>query len=118
MFFGRSEIVDFGGLGGPGRPGNLPKGGGLRPLLFGGFPGRPGPPRPLKLDDLRAAKKSCVKRDVADGSREEWMGAEDTRQLYTKVSIAAVAARTQSNVEAPKPAQTKEDSSVIRRACK
>jgi len=49
-------------LGGPGRPGNLPKRWGAKPPnLFGRFPGRPGPPRPLKIDDLRSLKKSYIK---------------------------------------------------------
>ena len=42
---GRPEIVDFGGLGGPGRPGNLPKRWGASPPTFlEGFPAARGRP--------------------------------------------------------------------------
>ena len=51
----------FGGLGGPGQPGNPPRRwGGEAPHLFGRFPGRPGPPRGPKIDDFRSVKKSYI----------------------------------------------------------
>jgi len=49
-FFDRPEIVDFGGLGGPGRPGNLPKGWGAKPPTFlEGFQAARGRPDPKNL---------------------------------------------------------------------
>ena len=36
-------------------------GGGETLHLFGGFPGRTGPPRPFKIDDCRSVEKSYVK---------------------------------------------------------
>jgi len=59
----KGRILDFGGPG-PGRPEKLPKRGvGRRPPhLFERFPGRPGPPKPFKVDDLWVVKKlyGCV----------------------------------------------------------
>ena len=46
-FFDRLEIVDFGGLGGPGRPGTLPRRWGASPPIFvGRFPAAGGRPNP------------------------------------------------------------------------
>jgi len=86
----RPEIVGFGGLGGPGRPINPPKRSGAKPPTFlegfpasrgrpdpqhrrfpvaqntapdllGRFLGRPGPPRPPKINDFRSVKKPRIK---------------------------------------------------------
>jgi len=58
-FVHRPEIVDFGGLAGPGRPGNLPKRWGAKsPTFLEGRP--PGAPQGLKIDDLRSVKKSYI----------------------------------------------------------
>ena len=49
MIFDRPEVVDFGALGGPGRPGNPPKRWGAKPPTFlEGFPAAPGRPDPPK----------------------------------------------------------------------
>ena len=57
----KTEIVDFGGLGGPGRPGYLPKRWGTSPPhLFGRFPGRPAAQTP-KIDDFRSVQKLYIR---------------------------------------------------------
>ena len=53
-------MSDFGGLGGPGRPGNLPKRWGAKPPTFmEGFPAA-GAAQTPKIDDFRSAKKIYV----------------------------------------------------------
>ena len=49
----RGKILDFRGLGSPGRPGNPSKRWGAKlPHLFEGFPGRPGPAQTPTIQDF------------------------------------------------------------------
>ena len=61
-FFDRPEIADFGGLGGPGRPGNLSKRSGASPpTVSKGLCGPPGAAQTPKIVDVRSVKKPCIK---------------------------------------------------------
>jgi len=65
LIFDRPEIVDFGGLGGPGRPGDLPK-------RWGASVSRlPGAAQTPQIDDLRSVKKSYI-RNLGVGRRLGW----------------------------------------------
>ncbi len=50
-----SEIIHVWGLGGPGAPKTLPKGGGRSPPPFGRAPGAPGADQTTKMADFRSA---------------------------------------------------------------
>jgi len=61
MIFDRPEIVDYGGLGGPGRPGNLPKRWGAKPPTFlEGLPAARAA-QTSKIDDFLSAKIPYIK---------------------------------------------------------
>ncbi len=61
LFLGRPEVVDFGGLGGPGGPNNHAKIWRLCPSYFCMVSRAPGAAQTPKIDDFRPAQKSCIK---------------------------------------------------------